>query len=147
MAPPPSSALWTTDVRRRTIYEYHRVELTKTRITNSTAVEMTPLPSKMNLLPSGCSDWSVYCPQCIRPTVVPALKPRADLCWPFPTPACLQFTSCNTCTNSQINFNCSWCHRLNRFGTIQIELACSVLILQLQKSNAAVISAVLLDKL
>lgn len=60
------------NVRRRTIYEYHRVELTKTRITNSTAVEMTPLPT------------------------------------------CLQFTSCSTCTNSQINFNCSWCHRLNR---------------------------------
>lgn len=34
------------DVRRRTIYEYHRVELTKTKITNSTAVEMMPLPSK-----------------------------------------------------------------------------------------------------
>ena len=36
------------DVRRRTIYEYHRVELTKTRITNSTAVEILPLPSKEN---------------------------------------------------------------------------------------------------
>ena len=43
--PPPN-----TDVRRRTIYEYHRVELTKTKITNSTAVEMMPLPSKENLL-------------------------------------------------------------------------------------------------
>ncbi|CAB1349503.1 unnamed protein product, partial [Coregonus sp. 'balchen'] len=32
------------NVRRRTIYEYHRVELTKTKITNSTAVEMMPLP-------------------------------------------------------------------------------------------------------
>uniref|UniRef100_A0A673AUX1 PSI domain-containing protein n=1 Tax=Sphaeramia orbicularis TaxID=375764 RepID=A0A673AUX1_9TELE len=60
------------NVRRRTIYEYHRVELTKTRITNSTAVEMMPLPT------------------------------------------CLQFTSCSSCISSQINFNCSWCHRLNR---------------------------------
>uniref|UniRef100_A0A8C5HNA3 Plexin domain-containing protein 2-like n=1 Tax=Gouania willdenowi TaxID=441366 RepID=A0A8C5HNA3_GOUWI len=60
------------NVRRRTIYEYHRVELTKTRITNSTAVEITPLPT------------------------------------------CLQFTSCGPCISSQINFNCSWCHRLNR---------------------------------
>uniref|UniRef100_A0A665X2W8 PSI domain-containing protein n=1 Tax=Echeneis naucrates TaxID=173247 RepID=A0A665X2W8_ECHNA len=60
------------NVRRRTIYEYHRVELTKTKITNSTAVEMMPLPT------------------------------------------CLQFTSCSTCISSQINFNCSWCHRLNR---------------------------------
>lgn len=34
------------DVRRKTIYEYHRVELLKTKITNSTAVEMLPLPSK-----------------------------------------------------------------------------------------------------
>ncbi|XP_011606290.1 plexin domain-containing protein 2 isoform X2 [Takifugu rubripes] len=60
------------NVRRRTIYEYHRVELTKTRITNSTAVEITPLPT------------------------------------------CLQFISCSSCVSSQINFNCSWCHRLNR---------------------------------
>uniref|UniRef100_H3CJZ1 Plexin domain containing 2b n=1 Tax=Tetraodon nigroviridis TaxID=99883 RepID=H3CJZ1_TETNG len=60
------------NVRRRTIYEYHRVELTKTKITNSTAVEMTPLPT------------------------------------------CLQFTSCSSCVSSQISFNCSWCHRLNR---------------------------------
>uniref|UniRef100_A0A665X3F9 PSI domain-containing protein n=1 Tax=Echeneis naucrates TaxID=173247 RepID=A0A665X3F9_ECHNA len=63
------------NVRRRTIYEYHRVELTKTKITNSTAVEMMPLPT------------------------------------------CLQFTSCSTCISSQINFNCSWCHRLNRSDT------------------------------
>lgn len=60
------------NVRRRTIYEYHRVELTKTRITNSTAVEILPLPT------------------------------------------CLQFTSCSSCISSQISFNCSWCHRLNR---------------------------------
>uniref|UniRef100_A0A3Q2TCQ2 Plexin domain containing 2b n=1 Tax=Fundulus heteroclitus TaxID=8078 RepID=A0A3Q2TCQ2_FUNHE len=59
-------------VRRRTIYEYHRVELTKTRITNSSAVEMMPLPT------------------------------------------CLQFSSCGACISSHINFNCSWCHRLNR---------------------------------
>lgn len=34
------------DVRRKTIYEYHRVQLLKTKITSSTAVEMMPLPSK-----------------------------------------------------------------------------------------------------
>ncbi|XP_030636568.1 plexin domain-containing protein 2 [Chanos chanos] len=33
------------NVRRKTIYEYHRVELLKTKITNSTAVEMMPLPT------------------------------------------------------------------------------------------------------
>ncbi|XP_054621988.1 plexin domain-containing protein 2 [Dunckerocampus dactyliophorus] len=60
------------NVRRRTIYEYHRVELTKLKITNATAVEMTPLPT------------------------------------------CLQFSTCGACISSQINFNCSWCHRLNR---------------------------------
>ncbi|XP_076851252.1 plexin domain-containing protein 2-like [Brachyhypopomus gauderio] len=60
------------NVRRKTIYEYHRVELLKTRITNSTAVEMMPLPT------------------------------------------CLQFRSCSTCITAQINFNCSWCHRLGR---------------------------------
>ncbi|XP_068438311.1 plexin domain-containing protein 2 isoform X1 [Clinocottus analis] len=60
------------NVRRRTIYEYHRVELTKTKITNSTAIEMMPLAT------------------------------------------CLKFTSCSACMSSQINFNCSWCHRLSR---------------------------------
>uniref|UniRef100_A0A8B9LN44 Plexin domain containing 2 n=1 Tax=Astyanax mexicanus TaxID=7994 RepID=A0A8B9LN44_ASTMX len=60
------------NVRRKTIYEYHRVELLKTKITNSTAVQMMPLPT------------------------------------------CLQFTSCSTCMAAEINFNCSWCHRLNR---------------------------------
>ncbi|XP_052457410.1 plexin domain-containing protein 2 [Carassius gibelio] len=60
------------NVRRKTIYEYHRVELLKTKITSSTAVEIIPLPT------------------------------------------CLQFTSCTSCIASQINFNCSWCHRLNR---------------------------------
>ncbi|XP_056290583.1 plexin domain-containing protein 2 isoform X2 [Pseudoliparis swirei] len=60
------------NVRRRTIYEYHRVELIKTKITNSTAVEMMPLAT------------------------------------------CLQFTSCSSCISSHINFNCSWCNRLNR---------------------------------
>ncbi|CAL8292297.1 unnamed protein product [Lota lota] len=60
------------NVRRRTIYEYHRVELSKTRITNSTAVEISPLPT------------------------------------------CLQFSDCSSCISSQINFNCTWCHRLHR---------------------------------
>ncbi|XP_037549868.1 plexin domain-containing protein 2 [Nematolebias whitei] len=60
------------NVRRRTIYEYHRVELTTARITSSTAVEITPLP------------------------------------------ICLQFNSCGSCVSSQINFNCSWCHQLDR---------------------------------
>ncbi|XP_064188905.1 plexin domain-containing protein 2 isoform X1 [Anguilla rostrata] len=60
------------NVRRRTIYEYHRVELLKTKITNFTAVEMIPLPT------------------------------------------CLQFTSCGPCVASQIGFNCSWCHKLQR---------------------------------
>uniref|UniRef100_A0A8C1WFS1 Si:ch211-106h4.6 n=1 Tax=Cyprinus carpio TaxID=7962 RepID=A0A8C1WFS1_CYPCA len=32
--------------KRRTIYEYHRVELLKSKIANVTAVEMLPLPSK-----------------------------------------------------------------------------------------------------
>uniref|UniRef100_A0A8C3AZ20 Plexin domain containing 2 n=1 Tax=Cyclopterus lumpus TaxID=8103 RepID=A0A8C3AZ20_CYCLU len=64
------------NVRRRTIYEYHRVELTKTKITNSTAVEMMPLAT------------------------------------------CLEFTSCSSCISSHINFNCSWCHRLNRWDLL-----------------------------
>lgn len=41
------------DVRRRTIYEYHRVELQMSKITNLSAVEMIPLPSKWNITWSG----------------------------------------------------------------------------------------------
>ncbi|KAK3546333.1 hypothetical protein QTP70_025670 [Hemibagrus guttatus] len=33
------------DIRRRTIYEYHRVELLKSKITNSTVAELLPLPT------------------------------------------------------------------------------------------------------
>lgn len=35
-----------SESRRRTIYEYHRVELDTSRITSMSAVEFTPLPSK-----------------------------------------------------------------------------------------------------
>ncbi|KAG7250374.1 hypothetical protein CRUP_038496, partial [Coryphaenoides rupestris] len=41
------------NVQRRTIYEYHRVELSKTSITNSSAVEITPLPTCLQA--SSCS--------------------------------------------------------------------------------------------
>ncbi|XP_077379057.1 plexin domain-containing protein 2 [Festucalex cinctus] len=33
------------NVRRRTIYEYHRVEILKTKISNATTIEMQPLPT------------------------------------------------------------------------------------------------------
>ncbi|XP_009072667.1 PREDICTED: LOW QUALITY PROTEIN: plexin domain-containing protein 1-like, partial [Acanthisitta chloris] len=58
--------------RRRTIYEYHRVELDTSRITNLSAVEFTPLPT------------------------------------------CLQHQSCEMCVSSELTFNCSWCHVLQR---------------------------------
>ncbi|XP_064589790.1 plexin domain-containing protein 1 [Zonotrichia leucophrys gambelii] len=58
--------------RRRTIYEYHRVELDTSRISSRSAVEFTPLPT------------------------------------------CLQHRSCETCLSSELTFNCSWCHVLQR---------------------------------
>nr|XP_041577487.1 plexin domain-containing protein 1 isoform X1 [Taeniopygia guttata] len=58
--------------RRRTIYEYHRVELDSSRISSLSAVEFTPLPT------------------------------------------CLQHQSCETCVGSELTFNCSWCHVLQR---------------------------------
>ncbi|XP_051031521.1 plexin domain-containing protein 1 [Phodopus roborovskii] len=58
--------------RRRTIFEYHRVELDSSKITNTSAVEFTPLPT------------------------------------------CLQHRSCDTCMSSNLTFNCSWCHVLQR---------------------------------
>ncbi|XP_067168272.1 plexin domain-containing protein 1 [Apteryx mantelli] len=58
--------------RRRTIYEYHRVELDTSKITSTSAVEFTPLPT------------------------------------------CLQHQSCEMCVTSELTFNCSWCHVLQR---------------------------------
>ncbi|XP_071433355.1 plexin domain-containing protein 1 [Pithys albifrons albifrons] len=58
--------------RRRTIYEYHRVELDTSRISSLAAVEFTPLPT------------------------------------------CLQHQSCEMCVTSELTFNCSWCHVLQR---------------------------------
>ncbi|XP_035967882.1 plexin domain-containing protein 1 isoform X2 [Halichoerus grypus] len=58
--------------RRRTIFEYHRVELDPSKVTSTSAVEFTPLPT------------------------------------------CLQHRSCDTCVSSDLPFNCSWCHVLQR---------------------------------
>uniref|UniRef100_A0A8C2VWN0 Plexin domain containing 1 n=2 Tax=Chinchilla lanigera TaxID=34839 RepID=A0A8C2VWN0_CHILA len=58
--------------RRRTIFEYHRVELDTSKIASASAVEFTPLPT------------------------------------------CLQHHSCDTCVSSDLNFNCTWCHVLQR---------------------------------
>lgn len=58
--------------QRRTIFEYHRVELDSSKITTTSAVEFTPLPT------------------------------------------CLQHQSCDTCVSSNLTFNCSWCHVLQR---------------------------------
>uniref|UniRef100_A0A8C6MWY3 Plexin domain containing 1 n=1 Tax=Mus spicilegus TaxID=10103 RepID=A0A8C6MWY3_MUSSI len=58
--------------QRRTIFEYHRVELDSSKITTTSAVEFTPLPT------------------------------------------CLQHQSCDTCMSSNLTFNCSWCHVLQR---------------------------------
>ncbi|CAM2108857.1 unnamed protein product [Caretta caretta] len=58
--------------RRRTIYEYHRVELDTSKVTSVSAVEFTPLPT------------------------------------------CLQHQSCDVCVTSELTFNCSWCHVLQR---------------------------------
>ncbi|XP_007530991.1 plexin domain-containing protein 1 isoform X5 [Erinaceus europaeus] len=58
--------------RRRAIFEYHRVELDPSKVTSTSAVEFTPLPT------------------------------------------CLQHQSCDTCMSSDLTFNCSWCHVLQR---------------------------------
>ncbi|EHB12016.1 Plexin domain-containing protein 1 [Heterocephalus glaber] len=58
--------------RRRTIFEYHRVELDTSRIASASAVEFMPLPT------------------------------------------CLQRRSCDTCVSSDLTFNCTWCHVLQR---------------------------------
>ncbi|GAB1285989.1 Plexin domain-containing protein 2 [Apodemus speciosus] len=46
------------NVRRRTIYEYHRVELQMSKITNISAVEMTPLPTCLHKLQRPLFDYN-----------------------------------------------------------------------------------------
>uniref|UniRef100_A0A8C5Q2E0 Plexin domain containing 1 n=1 Tax=Leptobrachium leishanense TaxID=445787 RepID=A0A8C5Q2E0_9ANUR len=58
--------------QRRTIYEYHRVEVDLAKIQNWTFVEFTPLPT------------------------------------------CLELDTCDQCITTTLNFNCSWCHVLQR---------------------------------
>ncbi|XP_014305826.2 LOW QUALITY PROTEIN: plexin domain-containing protein 1, partial [Myotis lucifugus] len=58
--------------RRRAIFEYHRVELDPSKVTSTSAVEFTPLPT------------------------------------------CLQHRSCDACVSSELTFNCSWCHVLQK---------------------------------
>ncbi|XP_058532351.1 plexin domain-containing protein 1 isoform X1 [Ochotona princeps] len=65
-------ALDMSESRRRTIFEYHRVELDPSKVTSRSAVEFTPLPT------------------------------------------CLQHRSCDACMASDLAFNCSWCHVLQR---------------------------------
>lgn len=120
----PSSPV--PDVRRRTIYEYHKVDIPKSRISNYTVVKMLPLPSEkcrpntVHFLSSSAvqkwslnstqkgSRWLVECIHCANPPPPPQSSP-------FPLlSACLQFTSCGSCVTSQIGFNCSWCSRLQR---------------------------------
>ncbi|XP_060112389.1 plexin domain-containing protein 1 isoform X1 [Heteronotia binoei] len=67
-----SSSPDTPGHQRRTIYEYHRVELNASKITSTSAVEFVPLPT------------------------------------------CLQHQNCDVCVTSDLTFNCSWCHVLQR---------------------------------
>ena len=43
---PMTSSVSVSESRRRTIFEYHRVELDPSKVTSTSAVEFTPLPSK-----------------------------------------------------------------------------------------------------
>ncbi len=49
-----------------------------------------------------CSIWDWFCANALSMSF-------------FFSAACLVFTSCTSCIASQIHFNCSWCHRLNRW--------------------------------
>ncbi|KAF6733929.1 Plexin domain-containing protein 2 [Oryzias melastigma] len=84
------------NVRRRTIYEYHKVDILKSQISSCAAVELLPLPSK-NAFP--------FKVRVVLLTRSVTLSPSA---------ACLQFSSCGPCVSSHIGFNCSWCRRLQR---------------------------------
>ncbi|XP_021095668.1 plexin domain-containing protein 1 isoform X7 [Heterocephalus glaber] len=82
--------------RRRTIFEYHRVELDTSRIASASAVEFMPLP--MSASPRD-----------------PKRQGANTSSGPDPlVPACLQLRSCDTCVSSDLTFNCTWCHVLQR---------------------------------
>ncbi|RVE62058.1 hypothetical protein OJAV_G00176880 [Oryzias javanicus] len=84
------------DVRRRTVYEYHKVDILKSQISSGAAVELRPLPSK-DAFPFKVRD--------VLLTRWVTLSSSA---------ACLQFSSCGPCVSAHIGFNCSWCRRLQR---------------------------------
>ncbi|XP_055738961.1 plexin domain-containing protein 2-like [Salvelinus fontinalis] len=57
------------NVRRRTIYEYHKVDILKSRIANSTAIEMLPLPTCLQFSSCGpcvSSEIGFNCSWCSR---------------------------------------------------------------------------------
>lgn len=72
LAPSLKPRLRVSESRRRTIYEYHRVELDTGKITNMSAVEFTPLPSK--------SDRLARCPRACFPPVVSPGNYNSLLC-------------------------------------------------------------------
>ncbi|XP_053767710.1 plexin domain-containing protein 1 isoform X2 [Desmodus rotundus] len=82
--------------RRRAIFEYHRVELDPSKVTSRSAVEFTPLPSLQR--PGRQNDM-------VPPTASPSHKAST---------ACLQHRNCDACVSSDLTFNCSWCHVLQR---------------------------------
>lgn len=55
-----------TDRKRRTIYEYHRVEIDTTKIVSRSAFEFTPLPS----------EYPHYTPSCDGDSLLSSLTPK-----------------------------------------------------------------------
>lgn len=84
-----------SDVRRKTIYEYHKVDTKDHPIANNTAIIFTAQPSK-------CPRYST-----IQLTNIVAF----ELC-----AACAVYTSCGDCVTNpkKIDFQCSWCPKLAR---------------------------------
>lgn len=71
--------LTVAESRRRTIYEYHRVELDPSKVTTMSTVEFTPLPSESHAIYCLSPVQFIRLQACIVGLKVPGLMP-ADQC-------------------------------------------------------------------
>ncbi|XP_041737928.2 plexin domain-containing protein 1-like isoform X2 [Coregonus clupeaformis] len=115
-----------SDAQRR-LYEYHRVDIDTTKITNNSAFEFTALPSKqLKSIPhTGLSDISSSITShrhsleifiMLMPMPIMSLQNQnpGQSVSPSLCPACLQHDSCELCLLSNLTSGCTWCNVLQR---------------------------------
>lgn len=94
------------DVQQQIIYEYHRVEIESTKITNFSAVEFTAMPSKLSMYMF--IKYKDVLQLCMHKLQKQHLN-QTSWC-----SACLQHDNCEICLSSNQTSGCSWCNILQR---------------------------------